>query len=547
MRSVGIGRGVVGVVGALALLGGCSDDGMTGGVSFTTTSMMTTTTTTTMPPTTLGTSTGEASTSEGATTEAPTTSGAGSSSGDDSSGGSSSGPPPAACGDGKLDPFEECDAGPENSDQGACTTACKNAVCGDGLVGPGEACDDGNQDDADACTSECKPASCGDGTVQAGEECDDGNMDDADACLATCVAAKCGDGAVQAGVEACDDGNADEADMCTTLCKPPACDDLLKSGDESDVDCGGACPGCGLDKACGDGGDCGSGFCSNGLCKLAANCNQIKLANPMAATGVYAVDFDGAGPKPSVDVHCDMTIDGGGWTLVMNLDTSDGHVMWWANPKWVDGTTKGTAATALTEDHVGAGWSDMTGSKEILIAIHEEGALVGWKSFTKLVTDAMRSYVTGGDNVLIGPAKKSDIGTIWTGERLVRLSNNLYANRCVQTGGQCTAGAAGSPDGDRIGSVEATPSDNVGGGLGNWHDMNYCCGGNYGNGKTCNGQAFRTASEAQAGWGGCYGGVGFFGTDTAGPASNQCSNAVCGNAQWSQPSGKNYDYAIYLR
>ena len=60
------------------------------------------------------------------------------------------------CGDGNLDPLEECDQGPMNADDGACTLGCKSAACGDGLVQTGvEACDDGNQDDTDNCLSTC--------------------------------------------------------------------------------------------------------------------------------------------------------------------------------------------------------------------------------------------------------------------------------------------------------------------------------------------------------------------------------------------------------
>ena len=39
------------------------------------------------------------------------------------------------------------------------------------------------------------------------------------------------------------------------------------NGDESDVDCGGSCPGCGEDGACGGGGDCGSGVCLDAACR----------------------------------------------------------------------------------------------------------------------------------------------------------------------------------------------------------------------------------------------------------------------------------------
>ncbi|MEZ4384232.1 MAG: hypothetical protein R3A79_23060 [Nannocystaceae bacterium] len=61
---------------------------------------------------------------------------------------------------------------------------------------------------------------CGDGVVDDGEDCDDGpnNADDA-ACTASCAAATCGDGLVHAGVEACDDGDDDGDNYCDNACE----------------------------------------------------------------------------------------------------------------------------------------------------------------------------------------------------------------------------------------------------------------------------------------------------------------------------------------
>ena len=82
------------------------------------------------------------------------------------------------------------------------------AVCGDGEVDPDEQCDDGNTSDTDACLGDCTLARCGDTFVRTGvEECDDGNTVETDACLNSCKLAKCGDGITHTGFELCDDGN----------------------------------------------------------------------------------------------------------------------------------------------------------------------------------------------------------------------------------------------------------------------------------------------------------------------------------------------------
>jgi cysteine-rich repeat protein len=88
------------------------------------------------------------------------------------------------CGNGTLDPGEECDDG-NRVDTDGCTNHC--TICGNGIVTPPEQCDDGNLVDGDGCDSNCTPTGCGNGIVTAGEQCDDGNTDDSDTCLGTCV------------------------------------------------------------------------------------------------------------------------------------------------------------------------------------------------------------------------------------------------------------------------------------------------------------------------------------------------------------------------
>lgn len=48
---------------------------------------------------------------------------------------------------------------------------------------------------------------------------------------------------------------------------------------------------------------------------LLPSCKAIKAAKPDSKDGPYTIDVDGDdGPLPPVDVLCDMTLDGGGWT-----------------------------------------------------------------------------------------------------------------------------------------------------------------------------------------------------------------------------------------
>ncbi len=138
------------------------------------------------------------------------------------------------CGNGEVGPGEDCDDG-NSSNEDDCLNNCQSAGCGDGFVWAGqEDCDDGNGLDTDDCLTSCTLPSCGDGFVWAGHEaCDDGNTSDTDGCVGSCEIATCGDGFVWAGQEDCDDGNTSDTDDCLNNCSAASCgDSVIWSGHE---------------------------------------------------------------------------------------------------------------------------------------------------------------------------------------------------------------------------------------------------------------------------------------------------------------------------
>ncbi|UQA60474.1 DUF4215 domain-containing protein [Polyangium aurulentum] len=105
-------------------------------------------------------------------------------------------PTDTPCGDGIQQDlpgyWEECDNGGNNGFDGVCDENCRLvvSVCGNGVRDIDELCDDGNTVNGDGCESNCEytplPPGCPDGIVQAGEECDDNNIIDGDGCEHNC-------------------------------------------------------------------------------------------------------------------------------------------------------------------------------------------------------------------------------------------------------------------------------------------------------------------------------------------------------------------------
>lgn len=129
------------------------------------------------------------------------------------------------CGDGTCDTsFGETCA--------MCPSECCPA-CGDGKIDPGEECDDGNNTAGDGCGTGCddedEQATCGNGFLEAGEECDDGNSTTSDGCSAACVIEfTCGD-------ETCDAMAGETCQLCQKDCCPDCGDGIIGPGEECDM------------------------------------------------------------------------------------------------------------------------------------------------------------------------------------------------------------------------------------------------------------------------------------------------------------------------
>lgn len=243
------------------------------------------------------------------------------------------------CGDGKRDQqapgLEACDEGPTgNDDDGVgCSSTCTVEGCGNGVINPGEQCEEATPearlDNTDGCLNTCQTARCGDGFVYAGfeqcdgsagtkpsgheldatcgmpntaaacrwvycgngiregaEQCDDGNNNPGDGCTAACVREYCGDGRANNNGEVCDGNGAGvggENAACDIDCSMPSCGDGVVNDKYTVPNSGG------LKEQCDDGGTAANDGCSatcqfercgNNIKDPGEECDGTSLANP---------------------------------------------------------------------------------------------------------------------------------------------------------------------------------------------------------------------------------------------------------------------------
>lgn len=196
---------------------------------------------------------------------------------------------PTSCEDGIVNGDEtdvDCGGGtcPPCDDGEICEVGsdCVSQVCDDGMTCVSPTCTDGvingDETDVDCGGGTCPPCENGE-MCNEGPDCESGNCDGG-----TCTGPSCRDGE-QNGAETdvdcgggecppCDDGESCEIneDCNSQVCDPKidvclgrSCTDGVTNGDETDLDCGGACGAtCDPGEGCEDGDDCLSHGCDQG-------------------------------------------------------------------------------------------------------------------------------------------------------------------------------------------------------------------------------------------------------------------------------------------
>lgn len=209
----------------------------------------------------------------------------------------------------------------------------------------GAACEDGEGDEACAGGGDCSPAASPEPgplePVDGGTSCGAGRCVDGDGCASfVCSDGCCADATCSDGVANGDESDVDCGGACPARCEvgescrstgdcelgvgcpasrarctPRACDNGILDGAEILTDCGGGeCAGCPDGTACSSGGDCASGSCS-----VAALCAPATCEDGVRNQDELGVDCGGscglpcpAGSACTLDAGCTSGVCGGG-------------------------------------------------------------------------------------------------------------------------------------------------------------------------------------------------------------------------------------------
>ncbi|MBM4345290.1 MAG: proprotein convertase P-domain-containing protein [Deltaproteobacteria bacterium] len=154
----------------------------------------------------------------------------------------------------------------------------------------------------------------------------------------------------------------------------------------------------------------------------ALSCKDLVAKVPNANSGPYWLDIDGVGGSAPFEVYCEMTILGGGWTLLFNLDSSDNLRHAWADTGfWHGSGTEGSAANGLTAGSKSSAYG-LLGGKELLVSAHDNGTLMAWGAYDLLAlyqNVPMLTLVKGSEATVTAPrkAQSGTTGVVWNSKR----------------------------------------------------------------------------------------------------------------------------------